>query len=109
MKAGCLRDIESPLQISYLNLKNLLKSSSEIPLFHSVQGVIQVFIFSQHSTNNYKNLLVTYPSPPTRAKLGWVGGPQFNEDQLSVIWVKYAWGPKLGWHEMDVMDKVSHD
>jgi hypothetical protein len=31
----------------------------------------------------------------------------FREDPLSVIWGPNAWGPKLGWHALGEMNKVS--
>ena len=78
MKAGCLRGIAYPLQISYLNLENLLKSSSEISLFHFVQGVIQVFVFSQqYLLTLYKPVgNVPLPTHPHFARVGG-GGPRF--------------------------------
>ena len=33
----------------------------------------------------------------------------FHEDPLSVIWGPNVWGPKLGWHAPDKMNKVSRD
>jgi len=53
--------------------------------------------------NNVDGILAEMDVPSEKDRIG------FNEDHLSVIWVKYVWGPKLGWHEMDIMDKVSHD
>ena len=53
--------------------------------------------------DNLDGILAEMDVPSEEDRIG------FNEERLSVIWAKNAWGPKLGWHETDVMDKVSHD
>jgi len=53
--------------------------------------------------DNVDGILAEMDVPSENDRIG------FNEDRLSVIWGKNAWGPKLRWHEMVVMDTVSHD
>ena len=53
--------------------------------------------------DNVDGILAEMDVPSENDRIG------FNEDPLSVIWGKHAWGPKLRWHEPDVMNRVSHD
>jgi hypothetical protein len=53
--------------------------------------------------DNEDGILAEMDVPSENDRIG------FNEDRLSVIWAKNVWGPKLGWHEPDVMSIVSHN
>jgi hypothetical protein len=52
--------------------------------------------------NNLDGILAEMDVPSEEQRVG------FNEDALSSIWGKHAWGPKLGWHDPVIMNKVSH-
>ena len=53
--------------------------------------------------DNLDGILAEMDVPSEEDRIG------FDEERLSVIWGKNAWGPKLGWHEPHVMKRVSHD
>lgn len=53
--------------------------------------------------DNVDGILAEIGVPSEDDKIG------FDEDPLSVIWGPNAWGPKLGWHAPDKMNKVSRD